>query len=59
MTPEFDADTQIKVGDWQLFDQFKEAKAQGINARPTLVGPYTLLRLSRLLDGKKNFRFCR
>ncbi|QFQ92637.1 5-methyltetrahydropteroyltriglutamate--homocysteine S-methyltransferase [Lacticaseibacillus manihotivorans] len=57
LTPEFDADTQIKVGDWQLFDQFKEAKAQGINARPTLVGPYTLLRLSRLLDGKKTSDF--
>lgn len=53
LTPEFDADTQIKLGDWQLFDQFKEAQAQGINARPTLVGPYTLLRLSRFLDGRK------
>ncbi|MFD1484860.1 5-methyltetrahydropteroyltriglutamate--homocysteine S-methyltransferase [Lacticaseibacillus baoqingensis] len=53
LTPEFDADTQIKVGDWQLFDQFQEAQAQGINARPTLVGPYTLLRLSRFLDGRK------
>ena len=38
LVPEFDQDTQIKVTDWQLFDQFEEAKALGINARPTLVG---------------------
>ncbi|WP_461214168.1 5-methyltetrahydropteroyltriglutamate--homocysteine S-methyltransferase [Lacticaseibacillus sp. GG6-2] len=57
LTPEFDQDTQIKVGDWQLFSQFEEAKAQGINARPTLVGPYTLLRLSRFLDGRKPAEF--
>ncbi|WP_203623744.1 5-methyltetrahydropteroyltriglutamate--homocysteine S-methyltransferase [Lacticaseibacillus sp. 866-1] len=53
LVPEFDRDTQIKVRDWQLFAQFKEAKEQGINARPTLVGPYTLLHLSRFLDGKQ------
>ncbi|MEE1524325.1 MAG: 5-methyltetrahydropteroyltriglutamate--homocysteine S-methyltransferase, partial [Lacticaseibacillus paracasei] len=28
----------------------EEAKALGINARPTLVGPYTLLKLSRFID---------
>ncbi|MEN2363902.1 5-methyltetrahydropteroyltriglutamate--homocysteine S-methyltransferase [Lacticaseibacillus paracasei] len=50
LVPEFDQDTQIKVTDWQLFDQFEEAKALGINARPTLVGPYTLLKLSRFID---------
>ncbi|WP_203626619.1 5-methyltetrahydropteroyltriglutamate--homocysteine S-methyltransferase [Lacticaseibacillus mingshuiensis] len=53
LVPEFDADTQIKVGDWQLFAQFKDAKEQGLNARPALVGPYTLLQLSRFLDGKQ------
>ncbi|WP_179394289.1 5-methyltetrahydropteroyltriglutamate--homocysteine S-methyltransferase [Lacticaseibacillus absianus] len=52
LQPEFDQDTTITVGDWQLFDQFQEAKAQGLNARPSLVGPYTLLRLSRFLDGR-------
>lgn len=50
LVPEFDQDTQIKVTDWQLFDQFEEAKVLGINARPTLVGPYTLLKLSRFID---------
>ncbi|EPD05745.1 5-methyltetrahydropteroyltriglutamate--homocysteine S-methyltransferase, partial [Lacticaseibacillus paracasei subsp. paracasei Lpp48] len=41
---------KLKCTDWQLFDQFEEAKALGINARPTLVGPYTLLKLSRFID---------
>ncbi len=50
LVPEFDHDTHIQVTDWQLFDQFEEAKALGINARPTLVGPYTLLKLSRFID---------
>lgn len=53
LVPEFDAATTIKVGNWQLFDQFKEAKAAGYNARPSLLGPYTLLRLSRFIDGKE------
>ncbi|MFD1392786.1 5-methyltetrahydropteroyltriglutamate--homocysteine S-methyltransferase [Lacticaseibacillus jixianensis] len=53
LVPEFDQDTQIKVRDWQLFAQFQEAKAAGINARPSLVGPYTLLRLSRFLAGRQ------
>ncbi len=50
LVPEFDHDTQIQVTDWQLFAQFEEAKALGINRRPTLIGPYTLLKLSRFID---------
>lgn len=50
LVPEFDHDTKIQVTDWQLFAQFEEAKALGINGRPTLIGPYTLLKLSRFID---------
>lgn len=51
IVPEFDRDTEIQVVGTKLFDEFAEAKKLGINARPSLIGPYTLLRLSRFLDG--------
>ncbi|HAJ53989.1 MAG TPA: 5-methyltetrahydropteroyltriglutamate--homocysteine S-methyltransferase, partial [Lactobacillus sp.] len=50
LVPEFDRDTHIQVTDWQLFEQYQEAKDLGIAARPTLIGPYTLLKLSRFID---------
>ncbi|WP_155286820.1 5-methyltetrahydropteroyltriglutamate--homocysteine S-methyltransferase [Lacticaseibacillus zhaodongensis] len=53
LTPEFDQDTQIKLYGSKIFDEFSEAKSEGILTRPVIVGPYTLLRLGRFLDGKK------
>lgn len=52
IVPEFDNDTEIRVQGTKLFEEFQEAKLLGINARPSLIGPYTLLRLSRFLDGR-------
>ncbi len=53
LVPEFDADTDVQLVGDKIFDQFVEAKAAGIQSRPVIVGPYTLLRLGRFLDGKK------
>lgn len=52
LVPEFDKDTDIKLVGTKIFDQFQEAKDAGILTRPVIVGPYTLLRLGRFLDGK-------
>ncbi|KRM55498.1 5-methyltetrahydropteroyltriglutamate--homocysteine S-methyltransferase [Lacticaseibacillus sharpeae] len=52
LVPEFDQDTDIRLVGDKIFDEFVEAKAAGITTRPVIVGPYTLLRLGRFLDGK-------
>ncbi|KRK47365.1 5-methyltetrahydropteroyltriglutamate--homocysteine S-methyltransferase [Secundilactobacillus kimchicus] len=46
LVPEFEDTTDIKLVGTKLFDEFKEAKAQGYQTRPTIVGPYTLLKLA-------------
>ncbi|KRL88061.1 5-methyltetrahydropteroyltriglutamate homocysteine S-methyltransferase [Lacticaseibacillus pantheris DSM 15945 = JCM 12539 = NBRC 106106] len=53
LVPEFDQDTNVQLVGNKLFDEFKEAQALGITTRPTLVGPYTLLRLARFVDGRR------
>ena len=53
--PEWSADTEFKVNAKNLIAQIKEAKAQGHDIKPTLVGPITLTYL-----GKKKEEFgCR
>lgn len=46
MVPELDDETHIKLVGEQLFTTFNEAKANGINTRPTILGPFTLLKLA-------------
>ena len=53
MVPEIDEDTEIKVVGDKLFKEYKEAKEFGIETRPTIVGPFTLLKLATYSDGKK------
>ncbi|WP_273954734.1 5-methyltetrahydropteroyltriglutamate--homocysteine S-methyltransferase [Leuconostoc mesenteroides] len=53
LVPEFDHDTNVQLVGNKLFDEFKEAQALGITTRPTLVGPCTLLRLARFVDGRQ------
>ncbi len=45
LVPEFDADTDVKVVGTKIFDEYQEAKKQGYQTRPVLLGPYTLLQL--------------
>ena len=47
IVPEWHADTEFKVNAQNLIAQIKEAKAQGHDIKPTLVGPLTLLWLGK------------
>ncbi|MCO6558072.1 MAG: 5-methyltetrahydropteroyltriglutamate--homocysteine S-methyltransferase [Bifidobacterium sp.] len=47
LVPEIDASTEIKLNSTEPFDEFNEAKAQGILTKPVLIGPYTFLKLAR------------
>lgn len=53
MVPELDDETQIKLVGEQLFTTFNEAKANGITTRPTILGPFTLLKLASYHGSKK------
>ncbi|KPN71963.1 5-methyltetrahydropteroyltriglutamate--homocysteine S-methyltransferase [Neisseria sp. 83E34] len=50
IVPEWHADTEFKVNAKNLVAQIKEAKAQGYDIKPTLVGPVTLLWLGKAKD---------
>ncbi|MCW1916250.1 5-methyltetrahydropteroyltriglutamate--homocysteine S-methyltransferase [Luteolibacter sp. GHJ8] len=50
IVPEFKADTQFKLSTTKIFDEFKEAQALGLNAKPVLVGPVTYLTLGKVQD---------
>ena len=47
IVPEWSADTEFKVNAKNLIAQIKEAKAQGHDIKPTLVGPITLTYLGK------------
>ncbi|QBK06551.1 5-methyltetrahydropteroyltriglutamate--homocysteine S-methyltransferase [Hylemonella gracilis] len=51
IVPEFDADTTFKLDAARLLAQLDEARAQGIQAKPVLVGPVTYLALGKAKDG--------
>lgn len=46
IVPQFTADTDVKLAETKIFDEFVEAKEDGTITRPVLVGPFTLLQLS-------------
>lgn len=46
IVPQFTADTDVKLAGTKIFDEFFEAKEDGMITRPVLVGPFTLLQLS-------------
>ncbi|WP_312266060.1 5-methyltetrahydropteroyltriglutamate--homocysteine S-methyltransferase [Neisseria sp.] len=50
IVPEWHADTEFSVNAGRLIAQIKEAKAQGYDIKPTLVGPITLLWLGKSKD---------
>ncbi|MBW1606432.1 5-methyltetrahydropteroyltriglutamate--homocysteine S-methyltransferase [Lactobacillus sp. Sy-1] len=57
IVPEFTKRTDVKLIGNKLFDEISEAKEAGINPKAVIVGPYTLLKLSRFLDGTKPAQF--
>lgn len=51
IVPEFDAGTQFKLDASRLLGQLAEAKAQGVKAKPVIIGPLTYLALGKVKDG--------
>ncbi|HVY12466.1 MAG TPA: 5-methyltetrahydropteroyltriglutamate--homocysteine S-methyltransferase, partial [Alphaproteobacteria bacterium] len=47
IVPEFHAGTKFSLSSSKVFDEFAEAKALGINAKPVLIGPATYLSLGK------------
>ncbi|MCD7904751.1 MAG: 5-methyltetrahydropteroyltriglutamate--homocysteine S-methyltransferase [Clostridiales bacterium] len=52
MVPEISDDTEVKLVGTKPFEEFAEAKNEGITTVPALIGPFTLLKLTRYI-GKK------
>lgn len=54
LVPDWDDYTDVKLVGTKLFDEIKEAKEAGVeNPKAVVVGPYTLLKLSRFVGSKK------
>ncbi|TLD69192.1 5-methyltetrahydropteroyltriglutamate--homocysteine S-methyltransferase [Phragmitibacter flavus] len=47
IVPEFHPNTQFQISSRKIFDEFAEAQALGINAKPVLIGPITYLTLGK------------
>ncbi|MFM0738818.1 5-methyltetrahydropteroyltriglutamate--homocysteine S-methyltransferase [Paraburkholderia xenovorans] len=50
IVPEFSASTEFKLDPSRLLEQLAEAKAQGVKAKPVIVGPLTYLALGKAKD---------
>jgi 5-methyltetrahydropteroyltriglutamate--homocysteine methyltransferase len=50
IVPEFHADTQFALDTSRLQEQLAEAKAQGVNAKPVIIGPVTYLAIGKSRD---------
>jgi len=50
IVPEFKASTEFKLDASRLLEQIAEAKAQGVKAKPVIVGPLTYLWLGKAKD---------
>ncbi|MFM0209654.1 5-methyltetrahydropteroyltriglutamate--homocysteine S-methyltransferase [Paraburkholderia sediminicola] len=50
IVPEFSASTEFKLDSSRLLEQLAEAKAQGVKAKPVIVGPVTYLALGKAKD---------
>ncbi|HEX7688048.1 MAG TPA: 5-methyltetrahydropteroyltriglutamate--homocysteine S-methyltransferase [Burkholderiaceae bacterium] len=51
IVPEFTADTRFALDASRLLEQLAEARAQGVRAKPVIVGPVTYLALGKAKDG--------
>lgn len=52
LVPEIETTTAIKLVGSKPFDQYLEAKQLGIETKPVIVGPLTLLKLAKLPQGQ-------
>lgn len=51
IVPEFDATTEFRLDPTRLLAQLAEARAQGVTAKPVIIGPVTYLALGKAKDG--------
>ncbi|MGM0169632.1 5-methyltetrahydropteroyltriglutamate-homocysteine S-methyltransferase [Enterococcus sp. AZ135] len=51
IVPKFEKETIISVNGDKIFKEYHEAKTLGIETRPVLIGPFTLLQLSEFEQG--------
>ncbi|MDO4682064.1 MAG: 5-methyltetrahydropteroyltriglutamate--homocysteine S-methyltransferase [Lautropia sp.] len=51
IVPEFTADTQFRLDASRLLEQLAEARAQGVEAKPVIIGPVTYLAIGKSKDG--------
>lgn len=52
MVPELSDDTKISLNGTKLFDEYTQAKENGIETKPVVIGPFTFLKLAKT-DGTK------
>ena len=52
IVPEIEADMQIQVNGNKPFEEYQEAKEQGIKSKPVLTGAFTFLKLAGYPDGQ-------
>ncbi|MCD7784736.1 MAG: 5-methyltetrahydropteroyltriglutamate--homocysteine S-methyltransferase [Oscillospiraceae bacterium] len=57
MVPEADDNTEIKLVGTKPFDEYLEAKAEGVETKPVIVGAFTLLKLTKFTGEKKTADF--
>ncbi|MES1262955.1 MAG: 5-methyltetrahydropteroyltriglutamate--homocysteine S-methyltransferase, partial [Peristeroidobacter soli] len=51
LVPEFEADPVFKLSSTKIFDEYREARALGVETRPVLVGPLTYARIGKKREG--------
>lgn len=52
MVPEIEDDTQVKLVGNKLFEEYQEAKTEGVETKPVVTGAFTLLKLLRYTGEK-------
>lgn len=52
IVPEFKVATEFKLSDTKILNEFHEAKALGLNAKPVLIGPVSYLTLGKVQDSE-------
>lgn len=57
MVPEIEEDTQIRLVGEKPFEEYLEAKAEGIETKPVVIGAFTLLKLARYSGEKREDDF--
>ncbi|MEI6743650.1 MAG: 5-methyltetrahydropteroyltriglutamate--homocysteine S-methyltransferase, partial [bacterium] len=54
IVPEFHTGQKFSLASDKIFEEFKEAKLQGVHTRPVLLGPISFLLLGKMKDGSNS-----